>query len=244
MSESTSTVRVLLVEDHGAVADGFAAVLPSYGPIVCVGQAAEVDEALERAIALRPDVALVDVHLRGGSGLDLAPRLLDAVPGLRVLFLSAYVNPEYVAAALACGARGYLSKDESGEAVAAAILTVAGGGQALCPTATAIAEAITTRGKGGTLSGQERRVLTGIARDRSLSEIARRLGIEVGTVRGYWRTTCEKLGLSLMPRRLVRLAGARQSADDSVEDAEVAEVGRGGEPGPGAEPGGETPDDA
>ena len=107
-------VRVLLVDEQEVVRRGVAKVLEGDIEIRVVGEAGSVGEALRRAPAVRPDVAVVAMRYPDGSGAHLCERLLALVPGLRCLVLSDSVANGSVHAAMRAGASGYLGKHVSG----------------------------------------------------------------------------------------------------------------------------------
>lgn len=96
-------VRVLLVDDHEVVRVGLQTVLSRQESINVVGEASTVDEAIEQACALKPDVVLMDVRLGGGSGVDACRAIRESCPDTRVLFLTSYQDEEAVLAAVIGG---------------------------------------------------------------------------------------------------------------------------------------------
>ena len=109
-------IRALLVDDHQIVRSGVRKVLEATGRIEVVGEAAGVAEALERAGLLRPDVVVLDLTLRDGSGLDAIAELRAA--GARVVILSMQDEPAYARKAFELGAQGYVVKDAADEELA------------------------------------------------------------------------------------------------------------------------------
>src|SRR3954469_21166976 len=126
-------IRLLLVDDHPLVRDGLRSRLDAVPGFEVVGEAGNAVEAEERMAALHPQLVLMDVGMKDVNGIDLTARLLEREPGLRVLMLSMYDNPEYVQRALQAGARGYVLKDAPASEIIAAIEAVAGGGTFLGP---------------------------------------------------------------------------------------------------------------
>ena len=104
----TGPVRVLLVDDHQTFAQSLALALNTEVDVTCVGQASDAAAAHEAAARLQPDVALVDVRLGEQDGLVLAEQLVDTYPGLRVIVLTASVDPADIGRAAAAGACGFL----------------------------------------------------------------------------------------------------------------------------------------
>jgi DNA-binding NarL/FixJ family response regulator len=104
-------LRLVLIDDHQMVLDGIKAMLRPYRDRVeVVGEASDPREALRQVTELKPDAVLLDVRLRGSSGLDLCGELLAASPGCRVVFLTVYDDEQYLYQALRVGAAGFLLK--------------------------------------------------------------------------------------------------------------------------------------
>jgi DNA-binding NarL/FixJ family response regulator len=109
-------IRIVLVDDHQMVLDGLNAMLrPHASRVEIVSQTTDVALAPEIVGRLRPDVVLLDVRLRGASGLDLAQELMGRSPGSRVVFLTVYDDEQYLFQALRAGAAGFLLKQVTGE---------------------------------------------------------------------------------------------------------------------------------
>lgn len=201
--------RLEIVDDHRAMAEGLAAVLPRHAAIEIVGVASNAKEGLELARTAAPEVILIDVQMPGVDGLEAGPLFLEQDPQVRLLFYSAYANPEFVIGALALGARGYIGKEEPATVIARAVSRVAAGEIVFSLASRQIAALlgydVGWQPPDGTprLSERERDVVLGIARGRSLAEVAHDLGIGVATVRTFWARACESLGLESLPRRLL-----------------------------------------
>lgn len=206
MVQVAERVRVLIVDDHVAMAEGMALVLGLRPGLEVVGVARRADEAVDRAAALQPDVVLLDIHLPNVSGLEVGPDLLEVAPAARLIYLSAYVNPEYVLRALALGARGYLIKQASSQEIGEAVEQVAQGRAAFSPAARRFAAAIGLGPVDGeaedALSPREREVVLLRASGASITDVAAELGIGARTVRHHWDRAIERLGLQAMPLQL------------------------------------------
>ena len=127
---------ILIVDDHPIVRQGLRSLLSNYSQFDVVGEAATVADALAAFDELRPDVALVDIRLRGGSGLDLIDAVLEQDPQARVLVVSSFDDDEYVTRSLRAGALGYVLKIDSPSTLVGAIQAVASGERALSPQVT------------------------------------------------------------------------------------------------------------
>jgi two-component system response regulator DevR len=121
-------IRVLLVDDFPLVRGGIAAALETDSAITVVGQAGTTADGLERAVALQPDVILLDLGLPDGSGIAMIGQLATNVPGARVLVITASESLELLSGAMSAGAVGYLTKRATARELTDAVITVHGGG--------------------------------------------------------------------------------------------------------------------
>ena len=188
-------IRVFLVDDHPLVRDGLAARMESADDVQVVGEAGNAQEALERVIATRPNVVLMDVGMQGSNGIELTAELLAREPGLIVLMLSMYDNAEYVQRALAAGARGYVLKDSPSSEILAALRAVCAGGTYLSPTLAQRAFRPPSSPR-VVLSEREQEILALLADGQSSKQIARTLDIGVRTVETHRQSIRRKLGLA------------------------------------------------
>src|SRR3954452_8258245 len=173
-----------------------------------VGSASNGHDAVAGLTELEPDVAVLDMRLRGLSGQEVLALVADRLPRTRVLFLSAHIESDVVYAALAGGAAGYLSKEVDREAICEAILAVAGGETVLSPEVqTQLAEAIRRRDahERPVLTPREHAVLALAAEGLSTREIALRLGVPSATVKSHLQSISHKLDV---PDRTSAVAAA------------------------------------
>ncbi|MGI4717638.1 MAG: response regulator [Janthinobacterium lividum] len=215
---NVNNVNILLVDDHPLVRDGLRARLEAAPRLRVVGEAGSGEEALTQAGALRPDLVLMDVNMRGGSGIDATARLTERYPGIAVLILSMHDRPEYVTQAIGAGARGYVLKDAPGKDIVLAIDTVMGGGiyysaalarQLAGPSTTASAAT-----PAGGLTAREQEILRHIAEGESNKTIARALDLSVRTVETHRLNIKRKLGIEGQAE-LIRFAVQRAGMPDS-----------------------------
>lgn len=214
-----SAIRVLLVDDHPVVLAGVKALLETAPEIALVGEATTGRAALDLLRTHLPDVAVIDVSLPDVNGVDLARRMLEACPAVKLLALTVHEDRAYVQPLLQAGARGYLLKRSAAEDLLRAIRAVAAGGVYLDP---AIADkALSDVLRDGTpgardhplLSPRERDVVRLTAYGFSNKEIAARIGVSPKTVETHKARAVEKLGIRTRAE-IVRYAAARGWLDD------------------------------
>lgn len=183
-------IRVLLVEDQAMVRGALAALLGLENDIEIVAAVATVAEA-EAVLAAQPDLQLLltDIELGADSGLDLAARVRERYPALRVIILTTFARSGFLRRALDAGVRGYLLKDAPAEQLATAIRTVQRGGRAIDPTLAAAAW-----DEPDPLTERERAVLRLAGDGQGNADIAAQLLLSEGTVRNYLSEAISKLG--------------------------------------------------
>jgi two-component system response regulator NreC len=184
-------IRALLVDDHQIVRSGVKMVLEASGSIEVVGEASGVREALDRARALQPDVVVLDLTLRDGSGLDVIADLREG--GARVVILSMQDEPAYAHKAFELGAQGYVLKDAADEELVSAIETVLADRIYVHP---ALAARLVIREPEDDLTDREREILRLIALGYTNQEIAGQLYLSVRTIEAHRRHILDKLRLS------------------------------------------------
>lgn len=192
-------IRVLVVDDHRAVAESIAMAVDLQPDLRCVGIAATIVEARALFLTSHPDVLLTDVRLPDGDGVDAARSLLDLDPELRIVVLTAYTDVDLVARVASIGGCGILPKQSSISAVLGAIRRAGEGAisvegtvltvlrdrvQAARPAVSALANSLTER---------EAEVLGCLSQGLDPQTISRRLGISVHTCRGHVKSILGKL---------------------------------------------------
>jgi two-component system, NarL family, response regulator DevR len=189
-------VRVLLVDDEEVFRRGVAKVLESDTALRVVGEAASVSEALRRAPAIQPDVAVVAMRLPDGSGARLCGRLRGLLPGVRCLLMSESVTTETMQAAMRAGAAGCLGKDVPGPVLRAAVRTVASGETPFDREAALSGQhADGHSDRLAPLTDQERTVLRLIGQGYSNQQIGDQMGLATKTVKNYVSHLLAKLEL-------------------------------------------------
>jgi two-component system, NarL family, response regulator DevR len=196
----SNMVKVFLVDDHEVVRRGLVGLLSSDPELEVIGEAGSVAQALARIPALQPDVAVLDVRLPDGNGIELCRDLLSAMPELRCLMLTSYTSDEAMLDAILAGASGYVVKDIKGMELAQAIKDV-GAGRSLLDNRAAAALMSKLRGeaeRSDPLSGltqQERALLELLAEGLTNREIAARMFLAEKTVKNYVSRLLAKLGM-------------------------------------------------
>ena len=193
--------RVFLVDDHHLVRSGVRAEIGD--AVDVVGDADDVDAAIELIVERRPDVVLVDVHMPNGGGKRVIEEVLRAAPEVRFLALSVSDAAEDVIAIIRAGARGYVTKAISGPDLVDAVCRVAAGDAVFSPR---LAGFVLDAFAGGATpvvdpeldqrSAREREVLRLIARGYAYKEVAQQLSISVKTVETHVSAVLRKLQLS------------------------------------------------
>jgi DNA-binding NarL/FixJ family response regulator len=127
MSTPALKPRILVVDDHPMVRDGLRRLLGQESDLIWCGEAGTVAETHTAVAALKPDLVILDLRLKGGDGLELIKSLKAQHPDLRILILSQYEAPIYVERALRAGALGYVIKEQAAEEILKAIRSVLAG---------------------------------------------------------------------------------------------------------------------
>jgi len=219
MTEGAQVPRVFLVDDHELFRAGVRNELGS--AVQIIGEADDVEPAIELIGERNPDVVLLDVHLPGGGGQAVVQAVKPDHPEVKFLALSVSDAPEDVIAVIRAGARGYITKTISGPELIDAVLRVAGGDSVFSPRlAGFVLDAFSSMPAGmdpgvsldpelDQLTGREREVLRLIARGYTYKETARELSISIKTVESHVSSVLRKLQLSTR-HQLTRWATERK----------------------------------
>jgi DNA-binding NarL/FixJ family response regulator len=201
-------MRVLIADDHLFYREGLRVMLGAVPEIQLVGEATTGDEATERALALQPDVVLMDLKMPGASGIEATRRIVRENPRIGVLVLTMF-DDDSVFAAMRAGARGYLLKDARLEDVVRAIDAV-GRGEAIFSPSIAqrllsyFASSRSTTLTFPELTEREHEILALIAHGRTNEQIADQLGVSIKTVRNHVSTIVSKLQVADRAQAVVR----------------------------------------
>jgi two-component system response regulator DevR len=212
------TIRVFLLDDHEIVRRGLSELLELERDIEVVGEAGTTADALHRLPACRPDVAILDVRLPDGSGIEVCREIRDTMPQTHALMLTSYADDAALFDAIMAGASGYVLKEIRGSALVDAVRQIAEGHSLLDPAAT---QRVLDRLRNepdeeedpelAGLSEQERRILRLIGEGMTNRQIGDELHLAEKTVKNYVSSLLAKLGMS---RRTQAAAfSARHSAE-------------------------------
>lgn len=194
-------IRVFLLDDHEVVRRGVHDLLSGEADIEVVGEAGTVADAAARVMATRPDVAVLDVRLPDGSGVEVCRDIRSRDESVRCLMLTSFADDEALFDAIMAGASGYVLKDIRGAELLSAVRGVAAGKSLLDPAATA---RVLERLRGGgakpddrlaRLTDQERRILELIGEGLTNRAIGERLHLAEKTIKNYVSSLLAKLGM-------------------------------------------------
>ncbi len=185
------TVRVLLAEDQAMVRGALSALLSLEEDIEIVAEASRGNEVLSAALDVLPDVALLDIEMPGGDGLQAAAGLRERLPSCHVIILTTFGRSGYLRRAMESGAVGFLLKDAPAPELAHAIHRVMKGERVVDPV---LATAALSEGE-NPLTEREREVLAASEGGATIEDVAAMLYLSEGTVRNYLSTAIKKLGV-------------------------------------------------
>jgi DNA-binding NarL/FixJ family response regulator len=193
--------RIVIADDHALAREGLRAMLERSGRYVVVGEATSGEEALALCAAQVPDLALLDIRYGAGGidGLEAARRLGEEAPEVAIIILTMHETADYLRAAIAAGARGFITKDTSRDELLGALDQVCAGSVAFPPALMRRAVSMPDRSPAFValerLTLREREVLDALADGGTNKEIALRLGISPGTVKTHVERLIGKLGV-------------------------------------------------
>jgi DNA-binding NarL/FixJ family response regulator len=214
-------VRVFLLDDHEVVRTGLRSLLETADDLTVVGEAGTAEEALARIPPTKPDVAVLDVRLPDGSGVEVCREIRSQHPEIACLMLTSYADDEALFASIMAGAAGYVLKQVGGNDLVEDVRQVAAGKSLLDPALTA---QVLERLREGpeedpllaALTPQERRILDLIAEGKTNRQIAEELFLAEKTVKNYVSNLLSKLG---MERRTQAAAYATRVSERSARAA-------------------------
>ncbi|MEU9890986.1 response regulator transcription factor [Sphaerisporangium sp. NPDC051011] len=209
-------ISVFLLDDHEVVRRGVAALLNSEDDIEVVGEAGTAESAIARIPALRPDVAVLDVRLPDGSGVDVCREVRSRMPELACLMLTSFADDDALFDAVMAGASGYVLKQIHGSDLVGAVRTVASGQSLLDPQTTAtmlrrLRDQANKTDPLAALSAQERQILELIGEGLTNRQIGEHLFLAEKTVKNYVSNLLAKL--SMQRRTQAAALAARMKAE-------------------------------
>ena len=197
-------IRVLLVDDHALMREGVASMLKNVEFIDIVGKVESGEEAINAAQELYPDIILMDIMMKGMTGIEAARWIKEQNSNIRIILLSGEVNQDYISLSAKVGVNGYLPKDVSKEALVDAIKKVYAGEKYFSPSIMNIvfeqfynqeADEKKPAQKSKELTTREFEVLEQVAMGKSNQEVADALFISIKTVETHKTNILSKLGL-------------------------------------------------
>jgi len=204
-----SAIRLVITDDHATIRDALKLLLGSQPDLQVVGEATNGEQALEAAVALRPDVLLMDVSMPGMNGLQATAAVKSRVPSVNILTLTRHAEESYLGELLRAGASGYALKQSSSTELINAIRTVASGRPYLDPELNGGLLGLFVQGrtlkKPPDLTPRETEVLKMTAWGYGNKDIASRLGLSVKTVEVHKTNGMRKVGMTSR-LQLVRFA--------------------------------------
>lgn len=193
------TVRVFLLDDHEVVRRGLRDLLEAEDDFEVVGEAGTAEEAYGRIPATRPDVAVLDVRLPDGDGIEVCREIRSKHPEIQCLMLTSFADDEALFSAIMAGAAGYLLKQVKGTDLVGGIRRVGAGESLLDPSLTQkVLERLRTPEDDelAGLTAQERRILDLIAEGLTNRQIGEKMFLAEKTVKNYVSNLLSKLGMS------------------------------------------------
>jgi two-component system response regulator DevR len=194
--------RILLVDDHEVVRLGLRSLLDKHPNFDVVAEASNAREAVEKTEGFRPDVVVMDIRLKGGSGIEACQEITDRFPNTRVIMLTSYAEDEMLFSAIRAGAAGYVLKQIGGDDLIRAIESVGRGEALLDPAVTQrVFQEVRKAAREeeasafSDLTQQEMHVLQLVAEGRTNRQIAEMLYLGEGTVRNYVSSILSKLNV-------------------------------------------------
>lgn len=216
--ETEGSIRVLVVDDHEVVRRGVVDVVDADPALSVVAEAATVLDAVRRAAAVRPDVAVVDLKLPDGTGIDLVRKLKEDHPAIRCVVLTSFNDDDAVAAALDAGASAFVLKTVRGTEIAETVRAVANGRNLLDERALARRRAQHVDPTDA-LTPTEKKVLELIGDGLSNREIGDSLGLAEKTVKNHVTGLLAKMGFRRRTQAAAWVATHRQGTGWNSPDA-------------------------
>ena len=201
----TSKTRVLIIDDHPLFREGIKTIISQDGQFEVIDEAGTVKEGLEKTRRLKPDVAVVDISLPDGTGMEVARKIRSQSPETRIMILSMHSKIDYIVEAFQAGATGYVVKESASERLAQGLKSVTGGEYYLDSSISQevvaklmnspVKEAKVSDSGYGKLTTREQEIMRLLAEGVPKAEIADQLCISIKTVENHRTNIMRKLGI-------------------------------------------------
>lgn len=208
-------IRILLADDHTIVRQGLARLLEEQADFKVVGEATNGHMAMEQAVALKPDIVILDIAMPRMNGIEAAKRIRKQLPKTKILILSMYSHEHYIHNLMETGINGYLLKDASGREIIKAIRSIMKNETYMSPTISKVLvdtnhlpddrKKSTIADRFSQLTNREREVFQLIGEGRSTREIADMLCVSISTIKSHRANIMDKLNID-SPAKLIHFA--------------------------------------
>nr|WP_043349112.1 response regulator transcription factor [Beutenbergia cavernae] len=200
----------MIVDDHEVVRRGIADMVDAAGDLRVVAEAGSVADAVRRGTLTRPEVALVDLQLPDGTGIEVIRRLADESSDTRCVVLTSFDDDDALASAIEVGARAYVLKTVRGAEIVDVVRAVAAG-RVLLDERSLTRRRAAHEDPTSALTPSERRVLELVAEGLTNRDIAERLGVAEKTVKNHVTSMLSKMGLQRRTQAVAWVAGQRST---------------------------------
>ncbi len=193
--EEKNAIKVVIIEDDETIRNGFSYLINQSNNYKVVNSYPTVEKALSHLISDNPEVILLDIELPGIKGIDALPKIKNLLPNTHILMLTVYDNETNVFNALSKGASGYLTKNDSAEKIMEAIQEVVSGGAPMSMNIAKIVINSFHKSQNSPLTKRETEILEQVANGMSRSKIAKKLFIDLETVKSHIKNIYSKLNV-------------------------------------------------
>jgi len=191
--------KILIADDHPTFLRGLKDIIEEHDGFTVNAEASDGEEALRKIRELQPDLAVLDIQMPKTGGLEVARILRREKPDLDVIILTGFKEEEYFREAIGLDVKGYLLKDSAAEEIIRCLEVVTSGGYYISPAVSKHVASLLAKGKPvpglDSLTEREKQILKSLAENKTSSEIANALFIDVRTVQNHRNNICQKLGL-------------------------------------------------